>query len=144
MILERDWDAEAQLCGISYAQQHCLWILHVHDGLTLDELANIAIWNKSTTSALVSRLEKKGLVKKRRVEHSKAIKIYLTHDGSELIEKSVNTEECLDYMSLFREFSEEEVIQVLNTYKMIFEKISKGKNEDFERFIHEYSKNLLE
>ena len=144
MILERDWDAEAQLCGISYAQQHCLWILHVQDGLTLDELANIAIWNKSTTSASVSRLEKKGLVEKKRVEHSKVIKIYLTHEGYELIEKSVNTEECLDYMSLFREFSEEDVIQVLNTYKMIFEKISKGKNEDFERFIHEYSKNLLE
>lgn len=68
MQLEKDWDKEAKLCGISYAQQHALWLLHVQDGLTLEELGNIAIWNKSTTSALISRLEKKGLVEKRKDE----------------------------------------------------------------------------
>ena len=29
MQLEKDWDKEAKLCGISYAQQHALWLLHV-------------------------------------------------------------------------------------------------------------------
>lgn len=81
MQLEKDWDKEAKLCGISYAQQHALWLLHVQDGLTLEELGNIAIWNKSTTSALISRLEKKGLVEKRKDEGSRLIRIYLTEEA---------------------------------------------------------------
>ena len=73
MNLEKNWDAEAKACGISYAQQHCLWLLHVQDGLTLEEIGNIALWNKSTTSALVSRLEKKGYIQKESQKGSERI-----------------------------------------------------------------------
>ena len=143
MQLEKDWDKEAKVCGISYAQQHALWLLHVQDGLTLEELGNIAIWNKSTTSALISRLEKKGLVEKRKEENSRVIRIYLTQEGYRKIEESTNTEECLEYMSTFRDYEEEEVIKILSVLSEAFMDVSKDKNQDFDRFINDFSKNLL-
>lgn len=143
MQLEKDWDKEAQLCGISYAQQHALWILHVQDGLTLDELGNIAIWNKSTTSALVSRLEKKGLVEKRRKESSRTIHIFLTKKGLQKIEESTNTQECIEYMSLLKDFDEGELVKILMQFKKMAELVSKTRNPDFDRFIEDYSSNLL-
>lgn len=143
MQLEKDWDKEAQLCGISYAQQHALWLLHVQDGLTLEELGNIAIWNKSTTSALISRLEKKGLVEKVKEENSRTIRIYLTKDGYKKIEESTNTEECIEYMGVFKEHEEEDVINMLAQLKSVLDEVMKDKNQDFNRFIEEYSQNLL-
>lgn len=143
MQLEKDWDKEAKVCDISYAQQHALWILHVQDGLTLEELGNIAIWNKSTTSALISRLEKKNLVEKRKDEGSRIIRIYLTKEGYDKINESTNTKECLEYMSVFKDYEEEDIIKILDTLNRVFLDISKDKNQDFERFINEYSSNLL-
>lgn len=143
MQLEKDWDKEAKLCGISYAQQHALWLLHVQDGLTLEELGNIAIWNKSTTSALISRLEKKGLVEKRKYEGSRLIRIYLTEEGYKKIDESTNTKECIEYMGLFKDKEEEDVVRVLSLMKELVDEIHQGKNPDFNTFINEYSQNLL-
>lgn len=143
MQLEKDWDKEAKVCDISYAQQHALWLLHVQDGLTLEELGNIAIWNKSTTSALISRLEKKGLVQKKKEENSRTIRIYLTEEGYRKIEESTNTKECIEYMSVLKKFDEQEVIEILNHLKFIMDIINKDRNPDFNTFINEYSKNLL-
>ncbi|MCI8293744.1 MAG: MarR family transcriptional regulator [Hespellia sp.] len=143
MYLEKDWDNEAQVCGISYAQQHCLWLLHIQDGLTLTELGNIAVWNKSTTSALVSRLQKKKLVEKRRQKGTNVIRIYLTKEGWKKIEESINTKECIEFMGLFKDHKEEEVVEILSFLKRIYDEVSKDKNSDFNRFINEYSENLL-
>jgi len=143
MQLEKDWDKEAKVCGISYAQQHALWLLHVQDGLTLEELGNIAMWNKSTTSALISRLEKKGLVKKKKMDNSRVIRIYLTKEGKDKIMESTNTKECIEYMSLLKNYEEEEVIKLIKALKEISDIVNKDKNPDFERFISEFSSNLL-
>lgn len=144
MRLERGWQEEASVVGISYAQQHALWLLHVHDGLTLDELGNIAVWNKSTTSAMVSRLEKKGLVYKVKAqEGSRTIKIHLTKAGWEKIEESINTDECLSYMSLFREMDEQRLRHFLSELEAVFDMIDKGESKDFKRFVDVYSQNLL-
>lgn len=143
MQLEKDWDKEARICDISYAQQHALWLLHVQDGLTLEELGNIAIWNKSTTSALVSRLEKKGLVEKRKEENSRTIRIYLTPSGVQKIKDSTNTKECIEYMSLLKDFEEEELVRMLMQIRKMVELASKTRNADFDKFIEEYSSSLL-
>lgn len=144
MRLERDWQNEANVVGISYAQQHALWLLHVQDGLTLEELGKIAVWNKSTTSVMVSRLEQKGLVRKEKAqEKGRTIKVYLTEQGRAKIEESVNTPECIEYMSLFRESDEERLKAFLLELENVFDLIDKGESEDFKRFIDIYSKNLL-
>ncbi len=143
MNLEKDWNNEAQVCGISYAQQHCLWLLHVQDGLTLTQLSNIAIWNKSTTSALVSRLEKKGLIRKEREERAHDIRIFLTEEGFKKIEESTNSKECLGYMSLFKDYDEEKIEEILKVFRYMYEQVSKNRNPDFDIFIDDFSKNLL-
>jgi len=111
--------------------------------LTLEELGNIAIWNKSTTSALISRLEKKGLVEKRKDEGSRLIRIYLTEEGYKKIDESTNTKECIEYMGLFKDKEEEDVVRVLSLMKELVDEIHQGKNPDFNTFINEYSQNLL-
>ena len=143
MNLEKDWDQEAQVCGISYAQQHCLWLLHVQDGLTLTELGNIAVWNKSTTSALVSRLQKKKLVEKRRQKGTNVIRIYLTREGRKKIDESIQTDACIGFMGLFQNREETEVIEMISFLQRIYDEVSKDKNPDFKRFIEEFSVNLL-
>ena len=109
----------------------------------LEELGNIAIWNKSTTSALISRLEKKGLVEKRKDEGSRLIRIYLTEEGYKKIDESTNTKECIEYMGLFKDKEEEDVVRVLSLMKELVDEIHQGKNPDFNTFINEYSQNLL-
>ncbi len=143
MQLEKGWDNEARVSGITYAQQHALWLLHVQDGLTLEEIGNIAIWNKSTTSALISRLAKKGLVYKEKEEGGRTIRIYLTKEGKKKINDSVNTNECLSYMSLLKDLDEEKIKLYLSTLKEIYALVSQDKNQDFARFIDQYSNNLL-
>ncbi len=144
MRLEKGWQEEAQVSGISYAQQHALWLLHVQDGLTLEELGDIAVWNKSTTSAMVTRLEKKGFVRKvKEQEGSRTLRIYLTEEGWRKIEESINTEECLSYMSLFRNTDEETLKRFLLDLEEVFDRIDQGKSQNFKRFIDVYSKNLL-
>ena len=111
--------------------------------MTLEELGNIAIWNKSTTSALISRLEKKGLVEKRKDEGSRLIRIYLTEEGYKKIDESTNTKECIEYMGLFKDKEEEDVVRVLSLMKELVDEIHQEKNPDFNTFINEYSQNLL-
>lgn len=143
MRLEKSWQQEANVVDISYAQQHALWLLHVQDGLTLEELGNIAVWNKSTTSAMISRLEKKGLVYKVKEHGSRIIHIYLTDAGWQKTRESVNTEECLEFMSLFRTMEEEQLKHFLSDLEMVFDRIDKGESQDFKRFVNVYSQKLL-
>lgn len=143
MQLEKDWDKEAKLCGISYAQQHALWLLHVQDGLTLEELGNIAIWNKSTTSALISRLEKKGLVEKRKDEGSRLIRIYLTEEGYKRLMKVRIRRNVLNIWDCLRIKRKRMFVRVLSLMKELVDEIHQGKNPDFNTFINEYSQNLL-
>ena len=143
MNFEKEWDAEARLSGITYAQQHCLWLLHVQDGLTLEELGNIGQWNKSTTSALVSRLEKKNLIRKEKEERSRTIHIYLTDQGKEKIHDSLNTPEALKFLSMFDDVEEERFARFLEEERKIMKLVLRENDEDINRFLLEYSQNLL-
>lgn len=142
--VEKDWQNVANKVGLGYAQQHALWILHVQDGLTLTELGNIAMWNKSTTSALISKLEKKGLVEKRPVEAgTREIKVYLTQLGKKTLDESVNTESCIQFMGLFQDYREEEIQDFLNKLQKVCNMVGKNGQDDFNKYLDVYSKELL-
>ena len=144
MNLEKNWDKVAQVCDLSSAQQHCLWIVFLKDEISLSKLAQIALWNKSTTSALVTRLEKRGLLEKSREKDSHEIFIRLTNQGRDLILKSVFTKECEEFISIFKEMSEEEIISLLKVFHKVYNMIASQTNVEFERFIVEYSKNVID
>ncbi|QGU94537.1 MarR family transcriptional regulator [Clostridium bovifaecis] len=144
MNLEKNWEDVAKEAGLTHAQQHALWILHLDDGLTLEELGNIALWNKSTTSALISRLEKKGYVKKHKyLNNSRTIKIYITDEGKAVLDKSVGTKYAFEFMGLFEHFEHEEIETFLKTLHRISDMVGTWDLTDFQKFLETSSKSLL-
>lgn len=142
--VEKEWQIVANEVDLGYAQQHALWILHVQDGLTLEELANIAIWNKSTTSALISKLEKKGYVEKIPAnEGTRTFKIYITSNGREILMQSVSTDQSDQFFDLFCEYSEEELVDFLDKLRKVCDMVGKSGHADFNRYLEVYSKNLI-
>ena len=143
MNLEKDWEKIAKEAGLTHAQMHALWILNLDDGLTLDELGNIALWNKSTTSALISRLVKKGYVRKEKyLNNSRIIKIYITDTGRVILDKSVGSKSAFEFMGLFENFDRQEIEVFLKTLDKICDKVGKWDMKDFRSFL-EVSSNKL-
>lgn len=148
MNLEKQWQINAMEVGLSYAQQHALWILHIQDGLTLEELGNIAMWNKSTTSALITKLEHKDYVKKESEEDgTRGFRIFLTPKGQEVLSSSVATEGCISFMGLFKDLEESKFVDFLENLheisNIVGDKYFPEKQKDFNKYLEEYSNNLL-
>lgn len=144
MNIQKDWEKVANEVGLTHAQQHALWILHLDDGLTLNELGNIAFWNKSTTSALISRLEKKGYVRKEKyLDNSRTIKIYITEGGKRILEESVNTKLAFEFMGLLRSLDIEEVEKFLETLEKIYDLMGNGDSTDFKSYLRVSSNKML-
>jgi DNA-binding MarR family transcriptional regulator len=142
--VEKEWQMVAGEVQLGYAQQHALWILHVQDGLTLEELGNIAIWNKSTTSSLISKLEKRGFVEKGPTQDgTRTFKIYITDKGRNILEQSVSTKRSEEFFELFKEYSEEELIDFLDKLRKVCDMVGKSGHEDFNRYLEVYSKKLI-
>ena len=108
--------------------------------MTLTQLSNIALWNKSTTSEIVSRLEKKKWIYKKRDNHE--IKLYLTEDGKSLVKNSVKNSSCEQFISIFDSLEEDEIKQILETLKQSCDLISLNENKDFKSFVLNYSKDI--
>lgn len=142
--VEKEWNMVAGEVGLGYAQQHALWILHIHDGLTLEELGHIALWNKSTTSNLISKLENKGFVEKLTTQNrTRTFKIFITEEGKEILNKSVSTERSDRFFEMFNEYSEEELVNFLQSLWKVSNLVGKEEKEDFNEYLEVYSKNLI-
>lgn len=136
MNFEKNWENVAKESGLTHAQQHALWILNFIDGLTLEQLGNIALWNKSTTSALVSRLAKKGYIKKEKyLIRSRVIRIFITEEGKSVLEKSVATKSAYEFMSLFGQFENNEIESFLKTLHKITGMVGTWDLTEFKNFL---------
>lgn len=142
--VEKEWNMVAREVGLGYAQQHALWILHIHDGLTLEELGNIALWNKSTTSNLISKLENKGFVEKRPTQDgTRTFNIFITEEGKDILNKSVGTERSNKFFEMFNEYSEEELVDFLQSLWKVSNLVAKEEKEKFNEYLEVYSKDLI-
>lgn len=149
MNMEKQWQLNAMEVGLSYAQQHAMWILHIHDGLTLTELGNIAMWNKSTTSALITKLETKGFIRKESEnDGTRGFRVFLTEEGRRKLTESVKTENCIDFMQIFKDEDEEKLKSFLNELTEVCNRVGNkyhpDKQEDFNTYLKDYSNSLLE
>lgn len=143
MNLEKDWEEVATEAGLTHAQQHALWILHFEDGLSLEELGRIALWNKSTTCTLIGRLEKKGYIRKEKCkDHPKVKKIFITEEGLTVLEKSVGSKKAFYFMGLFNNMEKEEIDHFLNTLEKICHFVGPTDLTDFDRFLR-YSSDFF-
>lgn len=142
--VEKEWQLVAGEVGLGYAQQHALWILHIHDGLTLEELGHIALWNKSTTSSLISKLENKGFVEKRSTQDgTRTLSIFITESGKDILNQSVSTDRSNQFFEMFHEYSEEELIDFLQKLWKVSDLVGKDEYKDFNQYLEVYSKNLI-
>ncbi len=78
-----------KLCGLSSAQLWMLYEVSVADGVKVSELANTLTIHRSTSSNMLDKLEKKGLVyRNRSVSDQRSVHIYITEAGKDLLAKA--------------------------------------------------------
>lgn len=76
-------------CGASGAQIWALSELAAHPGWRVTELANAMSLHQSTTSNLLDKLDKKGLIRRERDnEDQRAFRLFLTKEGEELFQRA--------------------------------------------------------
>lgn len=82
--------------GITYPQYLSLLALWEKDGLTVHELARLLELEGATTTPLVKRLEKLGLVRRERsTEDERRVHVFLTKKGRSFREKALGVPEAL-------------------------------------------------
>lgn len=73
-------------CGVSAAQLWALWELFSSPGLKVTELAGALSIHPSTTSNMLDKMRKKGLVRKHRSgPDQRVVRLYITDKGAELL-----------------------------------------------------------
>ncbi|OAB29835.1 MarR family winged helix-turn-helix transcriptional regulator [Paenibacillus macquariensis] len=75
----------ADALGTTFMQYHVLRTLHDHPDIGLSELADFILLGNSTTSGVVDRLVKSGLVSRKRLESDRrSVTLRITDEGDEL------------------------------------------------------------
>ena len=73
-------------CGVSAAQLWAMFELSAHPGIRVSELSKALSIHQSTASNMLDKLEKKGLVaRKRKSSDQRVVRLYLTDKGAELV-----------------------------------------------------------
>ncbi len=76
-------------CGVSAAQLWALWELANRPGLRVSELSQALSLHQSTTSNLLDKLEKKGLVERRRAgPDQRVVQVFVSAAGDGLIARA--------------------------------------------------------
>lgn len=90
-------------CGVTSAQLWALWELSRNPGLRVTELAKALSIHHSTTSNLLDKLAKKGLILRERVaEDQRVVTVTLTAEGRELIGQAPAPAQGILQHALFR------------------------------------------
>lgn len=76
-------------CGVTAAQLWALWELAARPGLRVSELSQALSLHQSTTSNLLDKLEKKGLVERRRGgPDQRVVQVALTSAGTDIVARA--------------------------------------------------------
>jgi len=76
-------------CGVSAAQLWALWEMHSQPGMRVSELSRSLSLHQSTTSNMLDKLEKKGLIERRRGgPDQRVVKVYLTAGGADIVKQA--------------------------------------------------------
>lgn len=76
-------------CGVSAAQLWALWEMHRQPGLRVSGLSKALSLHQSTTSNMLDKLEKKGLIERRRGgPDQRVVKVYLTEAGTAIVRQA--------------------------------------------------------
>lgn len=136
-ILEK---SDASCCGVTISQCHAIVEIGRSGEISLNELAELLVLDKSTMSRTINKLVEDGLViRELDPEDRRYVKIKLTDKGVKIFK---NIEESMDryYKAIFNSIPEEKKEQVLDSLKLLIEAVNKNKccredcqNEKYQR-----------
>lgn len=76
-------------CGVSAAQLWALWEMYKRPGMRVSQLSRSLSLHQSTTSNMLDKLEKKGLVERLRGgPDQRVVKVYLTQAGAAIVKQA--------------------------------------------------------
>jgi DNA-binding MarR family transcriptional regulator len=95
-LITREYQPYLEKLGITYPQYLVLMVLWENDGISINEISKKLILNTNTTTPLLKRMEKQGLLKRHRSESDERIVIVtLTPEGKRLREEAASIPEKL-------------------------------------------------
>ncbi|WP_168929086.1 MarR family winged helix-turn-helix transcriptional regulator [Paenibacillus dokdonensis] len=114
---------DAGTLGTTWIQYLVLRTLRDHPDIGLTELADFILIGNSTTSGVVDRLVKAGMVERKRSETDRrSITLRNTEEGDELRKRTEET--CSDYLDPLLLIREEDRRHLLDTHQQIIDILS--------------------
>ncbi|MFC7370479.1 MarR family transcriptional regulator [Fictibacillus iocasae] len=90
-VLEEDWQKSAKSIGLTQAEQHVLWIVHLEQEVTVSRIAQIGLWDVSTVMQVIKRLREKNLVEVIKKNSDRRVSyVKLSEEGVEKQKQSAN------------------------------------------------------
>ncbi|MCF6137801.1 MarR family transcriptional regulator [Pseudalkalibacillus berkeleyi] len=88
-VLEEEWQKSARSIGLTQAEQHVLWIVHLEKEATITKIASIGLWDVSTVMQVITRLKQKGFITlTKKVADRRVSYALLTELGEQKIQES--------------------------------------------------------
>lgn len=124
-LITREYQPYLDALEITYPQYLVLMILWESDGQPVNDIAKKLILNTNTITPLIKRMEKQGLVTKKRSEQDeRKVIVKLTQKGEELKERAVLIPERLANHLLEGPMSVEELIRLKEDLGKIIDHLS--------------------
>jgi len=109
---------------ITDQQQQVLWLMELHNDviggpITISDLAPILFRSMNSTSSIIDRMKKSGLIEKvRDLPDERAIRLIMTPKAKKILKETSKTSDNLT-KKLFSTFSEEEMIILFSLLKKL-------------------------
>ncbi|UFT98484.1 MarR family transcriptional regulator [Radiobacillus kanasensis] len=105
-VIEHDWQTAAQEEGITIAEQHIIWILHLEKEISTTRIAELGLWKLTTVMQVIKRMQQKGLVHTSKNPADKRISfLSLTEKGEGIWKRSQEHE--LSFVNFLAKYEKE-------------------------------------
>ncbi|MFB5661546.1 MarR family transcriptional regulator [Alteribacillus sp. HJP-4] len=143
-VIEEDWQNSAKQLGITQAEQHILWIIHMEKKATMSRVAEIGLWDLSTVMQIVKRLKEKQLVTTVKNDNDLRVSyVLLTGKGKKVREASSELgHRVLEFIENFFEESNENKMFLDNLHHFLREANKEFHGNDFVQWVDKTSQTL--
>lgn len=125
-LITREYQPFLDRLGITYPQYLVLMILWEEDGVPVNDIAKKLILNTNTITPLLKRMEKDGIIKRKRsVEDERKVIVQLTAKGRDLQEGAAQIPEQLAGRLLQGELNVDDLVRLKEMLDSIIRSISK-------------------
>ncbi|MGJ9383320.1 transcriptional regulator, SarA/Rot family [Salipaludibacillus sp. CF4.18] len=91
--LEDEWQCKAKELGLTFAEQHAMWIIFSKQKISISEIATLGLWNRSTVMQMMTRLAKKEIISMSKdAKDLRVTYVELTEKGDKKREESLHKE----------------------------------------------------